>query len=297
MRNLKQSAFGLFGLAVAILTFGSATFGQQIQRADFDVTNYKMDVQLSPNENKLTATVDVSFIPKTDTRNVAFELNGSLTIESIAKLNAQPIAPAPVTAPKPAPKPTSKPVTPTNTVTFVQDRVGVSDLGPSVKIDLGETAVAGSTVTLRFKYFGVLVSAEGGPLLTKRLAYVGAENGYLFYAARWFPFHNYAADFATSDITVSIPAGYSIAGYSDTPSAPVGGKQRFVQSRPGLIGNFAYDRYTAKTLRFGEFEFQFYTKAANDQLVSLYGETLGRAFDYYTKKFGAPESGKRFVED
>lgn len=295
--NLKQTAIRSVGSAIIFGVFAIVGFGQQIQRAEFDVTNYRMDVQLAPDQNKLTATVDVSFVPKTDTRNVAFELNGSLTIDSITKIQQALTQPAAVVAPTPKTKAATPKATPTpaNQITFVQDRVGVSDLGPSVKVDLGETATAGSTVTLRFKYSGVLVTAEGGPLLTKRLAYVGAENGYLMYAARWFPFHNYAADFATSDITISIPNGYTVAGYSDQPVAAVGGKQRFVQSKPALVGNFAYDRYASKTLRFGEFEFQFFTKAANDQLIATYGETLGRAFDSYTKRFGNPEAGKRFI--
>ena len=80
-----------------------------------------------------------------------------------------------------------------------------------------ESVAAGTPVTLRFKYSGVLVSAEGGPLLTKRLAYVGANNGYLMYAARWFPFHDYAADRATSDITVIVPTGMQVGGISDEP--------------------------------------------------------------------------------
>ncbi len=292
--SLKISAHRLAGFGVFLLISAIASFGQQIQRAEFDVTSYTMDVQLSPNENKLSATVDVSFVPKSDTRTVAFELNGSLVVDGITRVNG-PVTPiAPVT-PAPKTKATPKPAANANPVTFVQDRVGVSDLGPSVKVDLGEMVPAGSNVTLRFKYYGVLVTAEGGPLLTKRLAYVGAENGYLMYAARWFPFHNYAADFATSDITVSIPTGFTLAGFSDQPVTSTGGKQRFVQSKPGLIGNFAYDRYTPKTLRFGNFEFQFFTKAANEQLVAQYGETLGRAYDFYTKRYGTPDSGTKLI--
>jgi hypothetical protein len=82
-------------------------------------------------------------------------------------------------------------------ITFVQDQVGVSDIGPSVRVDLGDNVAKGIPVTLRFKYSGVLNTAQGGPLLTKRLAYVGSDDGYLMYAARWFPFHDYAADLAT----------------------------------------------------------------------------------------------------
>ncbi len=59
-----------------------------------------------------------------------------------------------------------------------------------------------------------------------------------------FRFHDYAADRATSDITVSLPSGLQLVGFSDMPVSNVGGKYRFVQSKAGLIGNFAYGKYT-----------------------------------------------------
>ena len=295
MRNFRENIFPMFGVAFVALFLTLTTSAQQIQRTVYDVSDYKIDAQLSPNENKLAATTDVTFTPASETRTIAFELNGSLNIESIVRVNATstPVAATPTTAPKV--KATPKPVTPSSQVTFVQDRVGVSDLGPSVKVDLGESVAAGTPVTLRFKYSGVLVTAEGGPLLTKRLAYVGAANGYLMYASRWFPFHDYAADRATSDISISLPTGYTLAGYSDLPVTNAGGKYRFVQNKPALVGNFSYDRYTTKTLRFGDYELQFYTKAANDALVAQYGETLGRALEFYTKKYGAPNGGKKII--
>jgi aminopeptidase N len=294
MRNLRENIFRVFAVICAFVLLTFAASAQQVQRAAYDISNYRMDVQLAPNENKLNATVDVTFTPVAETRNLAFELNGSLNIESITRQNSSVVLPLTTTTPKV--KSTPKPAaTTTNQVTFIQDRVGVSDLGPSVKVDLGEAVAAGTPVTLRFKYSGVLVSAEGGPLLNKRLAYVGATNGYLLYAARWFPFHDYASDRATSDITISLPAGYTLAGYSDSPVTNAGGKYHFVQSKPALIGNFSYDKYTARTLRFGDYELQFYTKAANEKLVASYGETLGRALDFYTKKYGAPNSGKKLI--
>ena len=201
MKNLRENIFRVLGVGSIAVFFALTASAQQVQRTVYDVSDYKMDVQLAPNENKMTAMVDVTFTPATETRTVAFELNGSLIIESITRLGSSTLTPTTTTPTTPKikaiPKPTPKPVTPQNQVTFVQDRVGVSDLGPSVKVDLGESVAAGTSVTLRFKYSGVLVSAEGGPLLTKRLAYVGANNGYLLYAARWFPFHDYAADRST----------------------------------------------------------------------------------------------------
>ena len=285
MKNFRaESIFRVFGAMLAVFLFSHFTAAQQVQRARFDVSNYQMDVQLVPNENKLNATVDVNFTPLEDTRTVAFELNGSLKIESITRQNAS------VT-----PQPKTKPTTAPNQITFVQDQVGVSDLGPSVKIDLGDVVTKGTPVTLRFKYSGVLATPSGGPLLTKRLAYIGDNQGYLMYAARWFPFHEYAADQATSDITLSLPSGYSVVGFSDTPMTQSGGKYHFVRTKSGLVGNFAYGKYTNKNLRLGEYELQFYTKAGNDKLVAEYGETLGRALEFYTKKYGVPDGGKRLI--
>jgi tetratricopeptide (TPR) repeat protein len=177
----------------------------------------------------------------------------------------------------------------------VQDQVGVSDLGPSVRVDFGDTVAKGTPVTLRFKYSGVLNTAAGGPLLNKRLAYVGDDQGYLMYAARWFPFHNYAADFATSDITIAAPAGLQVVGHSDQPVAATGGKFRFVQQKPGLVGNFAYGKFATRSLRMGEYELQFNTRPGFDNLVQDYGETLGKALEFYTKKFGNAEFGKKLI--
>lgn len=284
MKLIYKLVFQTLGF---VLLFSTAALAQQIQRAAFDVTNYRMDVVLEPEDQKLTATVDVDFMPAEDTRTVSFELNGSLKIESISRVNAAtPITTAPVKG-KVAVTGTQQ-----NQVTFIQDQVGVSDLGPSVKIDLGEVVTKGTLVTLRFKYSGVLNSANGGPLLTKRLASVGERNGYLMYASRWFPFHEYAADLATSDINISLPGGFQVVGYSDAPVTQTGGKYRFVKAKPGLVGNFAYAKYTTKSLRFSDYDLQFYTELSNDALVSQYGETIGRALEFYTQKYGAPDSGK-----
>ena len=86
-----------------------------------------------------------------------------------------------------------------------------------MRVDLGQVVPANQPMTLRFRWSGALLSPEGGPLATKRLAYVGPEGSYLMYASRWFPFHDYAADRATSDITLIVPTGLQVAGTSDDP--------------------------------------------------------------------------------
>src|SRR2546423_2602342 len=60
---------------------------QQVKRTPFDVTSYVMDVSLSPSDRRLSATADVTFTPLEDTRAVAFELNGSLKVESVTRVD------------------------------------------------------------------------------------------------------------------------------------------------------------------------------------------------------------------
>ena len=98
MRNFKNNLFRVFGVSLALTFLSLAAIAQQVQRPDFDITDYKMDVQILPDDNKLNATVDVYFTPRSETRSVTFELNGSIKVESITRINAGS-APPPTSAP------------------------------------------------------------------------------------------------------------------------------------------------------------------------------------------------------
>ena len=297
--------------ALAIFAFGASfTFAQTAapQRARYDITNYRIEAQIVPAANSLATTADVTFTPLDATRTIVFELNGALKVESVTRVAAgqtlpaqtapprgnnarnQPRAAATATAP-----PTNSAIAPAQ-ITFIQDQVGVSDLGPTVRVDLGETVQANQPITLRFRYAGTLITPEGGPLASKKLASVNEAVSYLMYAARWFPFHDYAADRATAEIFVSAPAGVQVVGYSDEPIAQTanGGntRYRFVYTKPALVGNIAAGRFAQKTLRFGATELQFFVQPANEARIGEYAEIIGKAFEFYTQKFGAPDANK-----
>src|SRR5215212_2249794 len=220
------SIVAVFAVFVLALSVKSQQPAPQQAASRFDVTHYRIEAQVIPDQHLLRAGADVTFVPLDATRSVVFELNGSLKVESIEK--------------------DGKALT-----GVVQDAVGVGSLGPSVRIDLGQVVPANQPVTLRFRWSGALASPEGGPLATKRLAYVGNEGSYLMYAARWFPFHDYAADRATADITVIVPTGFQVAGSSDEPPTQTAGaagttRYRFVHRQPALIGNIAAGRYVTR---------------------------------------------------
>src|SRR6185503_4647275 len=228
-----------------------------------------------PEDHTLRAGADVTFVPQEATRSVVFELNGSLHVDNIEKDGRALTG-------------------------FVQDAVGAGSIGPNVRIDLGQIVPAAQPITLRIRWSGALISPEGGPLANKRLAYVGSEGSYLMYAARWFPFHDYAADRATSDITVIVPTGMQVGGNSDEPVNPQVDKTgttrfRFVIKQPQLIGNFIAGQYIVKSLRFGKYELQFFVKPGSESRVSAYGELMGRALEFYTNQYGAPGFGSRMI--
>lgn len=275
----RPSLLQLFALTGVLLLLTGATAAQQpaaTQASRFDVTNYRIEAQLIPDQHILRAGADISFIPLDATRSLVFELNGSLRIESIERDGVQ-------------------------LTNFVQDSVGVGALGPSVRVDLGAVVPANQPVTLRFRWSGALISPEGGPLATKRLAYVGTEGSYLMYAARWFPFHNYAADKSTSDVTLIVPTGYQVVGPSDEPviaqqQAKDGTtRYRFVQKKAVLPGNFGAGQFITRTLRFGNFEIQFNTKPGSENRIGTFAEPMGRALEYYTQQYGLPSSGAKLV--
>ncbi|HEV7681467.1 MAG TPA: M1 family aminopeptidase [Pyrinomonadaceae bacterium] len=279
--KIRESAFPQILLSVVTLfVIATATGAQQPApqpaASRFDITNYRIEAQIIPDQHVLRAGADITVVPAEATRSLVFELNGSLKVESID------VGGKPLTG-------------------FVQDAVGVGALGPSVRVDLGQVMPANQPLTLRFRWSGALQSPEGGPLATKRLAYVGPEGSYLMYASRWFPFHDYAADRATSDITLIVPTGLQVAGTSDDAVAPVASPKdgatrfHFVHRQPELIGNFAAGQYINRNLRFGNYEIQFYAKPGSEGRINSYAEMMGQVLEFYSKQYGAPLFGTRLV--
>ncbi|HKY26689.1 MAG TPA: M1 family aminopeptidase [Pyrinomonadaceae bacterium] len=268
--------FVLIALVASIATASAQQPAPQPAGARFDITNYRIEAQLIPETHMLRAGADVMLVPLEPTRSLVFELNGSLKVESV-ELGGKPLT------------------------GVVQDAVGVGALGPNVRVDLGQIVPGNQPITLRFRWSGALVSPEGGPLATKRLAYVGQEGSYLMYASRWFPFHDYAADRATSDITIIVPTGIQVAGTSDDPvvaqPSPKEGatRYRFVHRQPVLVGNFVAGQYINKNLRFRDYEIQFFAKPGSEGRIDSYGELMGHVLEFYTNQYGAPLFGKRLV--
>src|SRR5499426_4758461 len=71
------------------LAFALAVSGVNAQKGatDIDVQHYKIDAELVPASQLLKARAEVRFVPQSETRSVIFEMNGSLTISRITRVD------------------------------------------------------------------------------------------------------------------------------------------------------------------------------------------------------------------
>lgn len=304
----KIFSLGMF-MALAFALAVSSVDAQK-GATDIDVQHYKIDAELVPASQLLKARAEVRFVPQSETRSVIFEMNGSLTINRITRVDASG-ATAPGggatggrgQSPKPAP-PKAKDATQqpaSDGLQFIQD----NRENMNVRIDLGDVVPAKQPLTLVFEYEGALESPQGGPISNARLAYVGDQGSYLFYAARWFPFHEYVGDRAAYTISFKVPKGVLVAGYSDQPVAPVPVIDQktkeefstfaFTCSKPVLPGNFAAAKYILRSSTRGGFTVDFYVKAGDEKWADHASEVIGKHLEYYSSKFGRYAFGNRLV--
>lgn len=321
----------VFVILGPLVTVGLAQKGA----TDYDVRHYRIEAQLIPASQILQARTEVSFTPATETRSVIFEMNGSLTIRRITR--REPLAattpasesggevalviPQPsareareareirsragreARVAKPSAVPPPPPVVPAEPpgLQFIQD----TRENMNVRIDLGGVVPAGTEVTLVFEYEGALESPQGGPLSSARLAAVSEQGSYLFYAARWFPFHDYAADRATFEISVQVPKGNLVAGYSEAPvtsESRLDEKTReeftiytFTSTKPVLPGSLAAGKYLVRSAEVGGFLIDFYVKAGDEKWADHASGVIGRHLEYYSGKFGDYAFGRRMI--
>ena len=259
----------LLGLLFALAPSARA---QTEQAPAIDITHYKINAELLPDSHILKAQATVTLKAIKQTQSAVLEMNGSLTISSVKGPDGK------------------------TALQFIQDRVNEFN----VKINLGQLYPAGSDITLTFDYAGPLATPEGGPIADTRLAYVGPEGSYLFYASRWFPFHGYAADRATSDISLTVPGNWTVAGHSANPATPVTNKDgrktfTFVETQPVLPGSFAAGQFITKTINSSGMRLDLAVLPGSEGRLQEFGQEIAQIIQFYNSKFGPFLLGSRFV--
>ncbi|MCS7080638.1 MAG: M1 family aminopeptidase [Chloracidobacterium sp.] len=160
-----------------------------------DILDYQIDAEIIPAVQTFVARVKVTMDAARPMQSVVFEFNGALEVKRVLDENRQPLQ-------------------------FTQDRLRDLDL----RIALPRATTPGTPFVVIVEYVGQLLSAEGGVLSNKRLAYVGTDGtAYLLYGGRWFPFHGYAADAATFTLNLTVPDGLTVVGYGFQSKQPATG--------------------------------------------------------------------------
>jgi len=259
-------------LLASLFALASNATAQTEQASAIDITHYKINAELLPDSHSLKAQAVVTFKALKPTQSAVLEMNGSLTISSIKGPDGK------------------------TALQFIQDRVNEFN----VKINLGQLYPAGSDVTLTVDYAGALATPEGGPIADMRLAYIGPEGSYLFYASRWFPFHGYAADRATSEITFTVPRNWSVVGHSANPVTPVTNKDgrrsfTFVETQPTLPGSFAAGQFITKTINMGGMQLDINVLPGSEGRLQEFGQEIAQILQFYNTRFGPYMLGSRFV--
>ncbi len=260
-----------FSIAIALILCALSTArGAQSDEDVIDVRHYQIDAAIDPEESMLKAMTVVTVKMLAPSRSVVLEMNGSLTISKVLNEENEPLE-------------------------FIQDRIDRLD----VRVDLGRPVEAGKELKLTFEYAGPLTTPEGGPIADKRLAYIGPEGSYLFYAARWFPFHKYASDLATYEIHLTVPEGLTLAGYSESAltAKPVkDGRVMYtlVSRTPVLPGSLAVANYiTEKLLSPSGYTLEFFVKPGDEGHISRFSQPISKMLEVYSTQFGPYAFGPR----
>ncbi len=160
-----------------------------------DILDYQIDAEIIPATQTFVARARVTMDAARPMQSVVFEFNGALEVKRVLDADRQPLQ-------------------------FIQDRLRDLDL----RIALPRATTPGSPFVVIVEYVGQFLSAEGGVLSNKRLAYVGTDgSAYLLYGGRWFPFHGYAADAATFTLNLTVPTGLTVVGYGFQGKQPAVG--------------------------------------------------------------------------
>src|SRR6202140_2440391 len=155
---------------------------QAAEKARMRVDDYQIEAELDPHLHQITARAKVKFTALQDLSVAVFELHNDLRVSKVVDEKNQLLSAERVT----------------------QDS--------TVRVPLPAGLSKDASTTLTFEYDGTLENADNSPVPGLKLAYIGDDTSYLFYAGRWFPVNGYGLNRFTSTISVTVPAHILVIG-------------------------------------------------------------------------------------
>jgi aminopeptidase N len=259
-------------LSFVALLAATLTPGQEKPPAAgrINVDRYKIDAEINPRTQSISATVAVHFTPlENNVATVAFELNNALNVSRVVDDAGRQI-------------PASR---------TQQDF--------TMRLTFPEPLAKGKATTLTFTYDGRLAGTEDSPVYGIRFAAIHPDYAYLMYPGRWFPVSGYTTDRFAADTSITVPTGFDViaSGIShvDHPSADktVYSFHYTHESFPGSIA--VVQGQPQKVTSEGVVSTLYFRTRAN--MANAYGEEAGKIMSYFTSLYGLPpQANLTFVE-
>jgi tetratricopeptide (TPR) repeat protein len=243
-------------------------------KARLRVDDYQIEAELQPHLHQITARAKVKFTALQDLSVAVFELHNDLRVTKVTDEKNQPLSAERVT----------------------QDS--------TVRVPLPAGLSKDASTTLTFEYEGQLESGDNSPVPGLKLAYIGDDTSYLFYAGRWFPVSGYGLNRFTSTISVTVPAHMLVVGSGkssviDTPASKKPNASvlptktfTFVSTRPSFPGTIVGGVFQEYKSDEAGMDLHVFFKPTHQPLAPAYTTTAVQEFTYFITLYGLPPSQK-----
>lgn len=244
------------------------------EKARLRVDDYQIEAELDPHLHQITARAKVKFTALQDLSVAVFELHNDLRVTKVVDEKNQPLSAERVT----------------------QDS--------TVRVPLPAGLSKDASTTLTFEYDGTLENADNSPVPGLKLAYIGDDSSYLFYAGRWFPVSGYGINRFTSTISLTVPAHMLVigSGKATTRDAPASKKPNasvlptktftFVSARPSFPGSIVAGVFQEYKSDDAGLDLHVFFKPTHQSLAPAYTTTAVQEFSYFINLYGLPPSQK-----
>jgi tetratricopeptide (TPR) repeat protein len=238
------------------------------------VDDYQIDVVLTPHLHQIQAKATVRFTALQELSVAVFELHNDLRVTKVTDESGHLLSAERVT----------------------QDS--------TVRVPLPAGLAKDASTTLTFEYEGQLDSGDNSPVPGLKLAYIGDDTSYLFYAGRWFPVSGYGLNRFTSTIKVTLPAHMFVIGSgkmtvteaaaSNKPNESVLPTKTFtfVSDKPSFPGTIIAGIFQEYKSDEAGMDLHVYFKPTHQSLAPNYTTTAVQEFTYFLTLYGLPPSQK-----
>jgi tetratricopeptide (TPR) repeat protein len=244
------------------------------EKARLRVDDYQIEAELAPHLHQITVRAKVKFTALQDLSVAVFELHNDLRVTKVLDEKGQQLSAERVT----------------------QDS--------TVRVPLPAGLSKDASTTLTFEYEGQLENADNSPVPGLKLAYVGDDTSYLFYAGRWFPVSGYGLNRFTSTINVTVPAHMLVIGSgkatvsdaaaSKKPNASVLPTKTFtfVSTKPSFPGTIVAGIFQEYKSDEAGLDVHVFFKPTHQSLAPTYTTTAVQEVSYFITLYGLPPSQK-----